>query len=62
MDELAELSLWMGQLDRVRKINKLQHYNPYPYQLEFHNKPGKNSPHPAAQRLLMAANKVGKTT
>lgn len=50
-----------ADLEHSRSINRLEFYDPYPYQLEFHNARGLNSDRPAAQRLLMAANKVGKT-
>jgi len=36
--------------------NKLKFYDPYPYQQEFHSAGKENS-----QRLLMAANRIGKT-
>jgi len=44
------------QLEEHKLNNKLSYYDPYPYQKQFHNEGDEN-----AQRLLMAANRVGKT-
>ena len=44
------------QLEEHKNNNKLSFYKPYPYQKRFHNLGKKNN-----QRLLMAANRVGKT-
>ena len=44
------------QLEEHKNNNKLSFYQPYPYQKRFHNLGKKNN-----QRLLMAANRVGKT-
>lgn len=57
--QLAEL---LSALDRKQQTNKLKHYQPYPYQLAFHNADGYKTNKPASQRALMAANQVGKTT
>lgn len=58
--QLVEL---IAALDRKEKTNRLKHYQPYPYQLAFHNAEGYKTPgRPASQRALMAANQVGKTT
>jgi hypothetical protein len=46
----------LGTLLRRAEQRKLSRYRPYPWQLDFHNSGGENS-----QRLLMAANGVGKT-
>lgn len=48
-------------LARRQKTFRLEYYNPYPFQVEFHNATGFKSVSPAAQRVLMAANGVGKT-
>jgi phage terminase large subunit-like protein len=62
MSDLAELLQLVEDLDHVKSINRIKYYEPYPYQLEFHNAQGHQTPGvPASQRLLLAANKVGKT-
>jgi phage terminase large subunit-like protein len=62
MNDLAVASKILAELDRVRSLNRLKNYAPYPYQVAFHNAAGHQTPGlPASQRLLMAANKVGKT-
>lgn len=49
--------------EREKKIreNRLDHYEPYPYQKKFHNIPGYKTDLPAVQKALQAANQVGKT-
>ena len=44
------------ELRQRERFNKVDAYDPYPYQLDFH-KTGKDS----NQRLLMAANRIGKS-
>lgn len=62
LDGLSEVSRILSDLERVRSVNKLKNYAPYPYQVRFHNAEGFQTPgRPASQRMLMAANKVGKT-
>ncbi len=62
MNDLAAASKILEQLERVRSVNKLKNYVPYPYQREFHCAIGYQTPgRPASQRLLQCANKVGKT-
>lgn len=51
--EMLELA---KQAKVYKQTHKLKYYNPYPYQVEFHKR-GLDCP----QRLLMAANRVGKT-
>lgn len=46
----------LSERSRRRRENRLKHYVPYPYQREFHKKGATHS-----QRLLMAANRTGKT-
>lgn len=48
-------------LDRKKEICRLEFYQPYTYQKEFHNAKGFQTDRPAVQRMLMAANQVGKT-
>jgi len=60
LDDLVEAIGLLDNLDHLRNIRKLQFYKPYPYQVEFHNAKGKGSNDPAKQRLLLAANKIGK--
>lgn len=59
-DNLVELTKLLSQLDREKQIHRLKYYQPYPKQIEFHNARGLNGL-PAAQKLFMAANQVGKT-
>ena len=44
------------ELRNRERFNKLDFYDPYPYQLNFHNTGSE-----ANQRLLMAANRKGKS-
>jgi len=60
---VRDLVAVLEKLDRRRQVYKLEYYRPYPYQEKFHNAEGYLTPgKPAEQRLLCAANKVGKTT
>ncbi len=62
MNDLAQAFRLISDLDHVQSINRLKFYQPYPYQIAFHNAEGYLTPgKPASQRLLMAGNKVGKT-
>lgn len=68
LTDLASLGDFSGfakavlDYEHVVSINRLAHYTPYPYQKRFHNAEGHLTPgQPASQRLLMCANKVGKT-
>ncbi len=60
-DALKKATSLIAELEHALSINKLDYYKPYPYQLEFHNAKGLASQKPASQRLLLAANKIGKT-
>jgi len=53
--QARKLELRRGQYNKVR-YNRIGHYDPYPYQAKFHAT-GNN----ANQRLLMAANRIGKS-
>ncbi len=44
------------ELRQRERFNKLDYYDPYPYQQRFHE-----TGHEANQRLLMAANRIGKS-
>lgn len=44
-----------------RTVNKLDYYEPYPFQVRFHNAIGKGTTRPAVHKALMAANQVGKS-
>lgn len=48
-------------IERRRQIFKLEYYKPYDYQKSFHNAVGFKTSKPAIQKMLMAANQVGKT-
>lgn len=60
-DARAKFVKITADLDHILSINRLGYYKPYAYQAEFHAARGKGTDKPAAQRLLMCANKVGKT-
>lgn len=60
-DVLNRFIALTADLEHILSINRLDNYGPYPYQRQFHNAPGFKSEKPASQRMLMAANKVGKT-
>ena len=51
----------IAQLERRKKIYRLEYYVPYPKQRAFHNAVGKNTDKPAAQTLLLGSNQSGKT-
>jgi len=58
-DELFQIIEGIGLR---RKFHKLDYYQPYDYQKDFHHAEGYKTPgRLARQRALMAANKVGKT-
>jgi phage terminase large subunit-like protein len=61
MSDLSEIATKIATLDYIRSTRRLEYYKPYSYQERFHNAPGLGTQRPARQRLLMAANKVGKT-
>lgn len=61
MAELSDIVKVLIQMEREKQTHKLNYYVPYPKQVEFHNLRGKNSNRPASQRLLLGANKFGKT-
>ncbi len=55
-DELMALAKHVEELERRQRLNQIRNYRPYPKQMEFH-KHGID----CDERLLMAANQVGKT-
>ena len=61
MSDLSEIATKIATLDYIRSTRRLEYYEPYPYQLRFHNALGMGTGRPARQRLLMCGNKVGKT-
>lgn len=57
--QLAEL---LTAIERRKATHRLEQYQPYPYQVAFHNAEGYGTPGvPAVHRALMAANQIGKT-
>lgn len=60
-DDLAQILEDLELIDHLTSIDRLKYYKPYPYQIEFHNAKGYQTNAPASQRLLLAANKIGKT-
>lgn len=60
-EPLRELLREFEQLEFEKRTNRLATYNPYPYQLAFHNAKGFETNEPAKQRFLMAGNGTGKT-
>lgn len=61
MEELLELVNRLEEYESLQKTTRLMHYEPYPYQLQFHNALGHETTEPAKQRFLMAGNGTGKT-
>jgi len=61
MSDLSEVVKKIADLDYIRSTRRLEYYQPYEYQIRFHNALGLGSQRPARQRLLMCGNKVGKT-
>ena len=53
MEKAVEIA---KELRRRERYNKIDFYDPYPYQQEFHETGVGNN-----QRLLMAANRIGKS-
>ena len=53
LEQAVEVARELRQRERY---NKLDYYDPYPYQQRFHDTGGE-----ANQRLLMAANRIGKS-
>ena len=60
-EPLRELVKEFEQFEFQKKTNRLSQYDPYPYQLAFHNAKGHETNEPAKQRFLMAGNGTGKT-
>src|SRR5574340_39067 len=58
---LSELAAAIAQLERRQETYRLEYYQPYPKQLEFHHAPGLQTGQLANQRALMAGNQIGKT-
>ena len=52
----TELLLLLETQKQRERFNKIKQYDPYPYQDEFHSTGAENN-----QRLLMAANRIGKS-
>ena len=52
----TELLQLLQEQKQRQRFNKIKYYDPYPYQLDFHKTGATNS-----QRLLMAANRIGKS-
>ena len=61
MNDLAGVAEELERSAFQKRTSKLSFYEPYPYQLKFHNAQGYKSTEPAKQRFLMAANGTGKT-
>ncbi len=59
MSDLNTVLELLDELDTYKNTNKLEYYDPYQYQREFHF--AKSGDALATQRALMAANQVGKT-
>ena len=61
MSDLRDIIRTLDQYEQKRRVTKLDRYEPYGYQLRFHNATGLETTAPAKQRFLMAANGTGKT-
>jgi len=57
----TELLQALMLLEKRYKTYRLDYYKPYEFQIDFHNAIGHLTDNPASQRVLMAANGVGKT-
>ena len=60
MTDVEQAVKVLQQLTELKDTNRIHYYHPYGYQVEFHKARDLNK-NRAKQRLLMAANKVGKT-
>ena len=56
-----EFEALLSELLRRETPNKLASYEPYPFQLAWHNAKGKNTLEAAIQKALMCANQIGKS-
>lgn len=56
-----ELLTLLQQLDRRKKIYRMEYYQPYPYQKRFHHAVDPSTGKLAMFRVLCAANGIGKT-
>ncbi len=56
-----ELYEQLALLERRRTTNRLDYYDPYEFQIKFHNAQGHGTDQPAIQKSLMAANQIGKS-
>ena len=54
--DAKEVDAILGELVRRRQADKLANYEPYPFQVAFHNARGEKTTLPAAQKALMAGN------
>jgi phage terminase large subunit-like protein len=61
VDALKEALQLVAQIERRRLTNRLDYYQPYKFQRDFHNAKGFQTGLPASQKVLMAGNGVGKT-
>ena len=60
MTDVEQAVKVLQQLTELKDTNRIHYYHPYGYQVEFHKARDLNK-NRAKQRLVMAANKVGKT-
>src|SRR5688572_8405849 len=61
MNPLQQAHEILQTIERRRQIFRLEYYKPYEFQKKFHNAVGYLTTLPAVQKMLMAANQVGKT-
>lgn len=61
-DALREALEIVARLERVRSENRLAYYQPYDWQLRFHNATGHGTRLPATEKAAMAGNQTGKST
>jgi len=50
------------ELKEYYRVNRIERYDPYPFQREFHGAKGLDTGRLADQRCLLCANQIGKTT
>ena len=60
-DPTRQFADLVAAIDRRRETHRLEYYEPYSYQMAFHNAIGYMEKKPASQRALICGNQVGKT-
>lgn len=61
MVDLAEAANLLESLEKYKNTHRIEYYQPYEFQRQFHNILGFRTDVPARQKALVAANQCGKT-